>query len=59
MKWTENATRHSSYTTRTTGTASGAFQIIQNVDVYATVLDALGKPLPQGRHGISLLARCP
>ena len=30
-------------------------QIIQNVDVYATVLDALGKPLPQGRHGISLL----
>lgn len=24
MKWTENATRHSSYTTRTTGTASGA-----------------------------------
>ncbi len=30
-------------------------QIIQNVDVYATVLDAFGKPLPQARHGASLL----
>jgi arylsulfatase A-like enzyme len=30
-------------------------QLVQLVDVYATVLDALGKPIPEKRDGVSLL----
>jgi len=30
-------------------------QLVQNVDVYSTVLDALGKPIPEKRDGVSLI----
>jgi arylsulfatase A-like enzyme len=30
-------------------------QLVQNVDVYSTVLDALGKPSPERRDGVSLI----
>jgi len=29
--------------------------LVQNVDVYCTVLDALGKPIPEKRDGVSLI----
>ena len=30
-------------------------QLVQNVDIYATVLAAFGRELPEGRHGVNLL----
>ena len=30
-------------------------QLVQNVDIYATVLAACGRELPEGRHGMNLL----
>lgn len=30
-------------------------QLVQNVDMYATVLDAMNKPIPEKRHAVSLL----
>ena len=35
--------------------ASGARQLVQNVDIYATVLAAFGRELPADRHGVNLL----
>ena len=30
-------------------------QLVQLVDIYPTVLEAVGRPVPDGRHGVSLL----
>ncbi len=31
-------------------------QLVQLVDIYPTVLEAVGRPVPEGRHGVSLLS---